>query len=129
MFYTKESPIHGIGLFAKEFIPKGTVWWRGEFGKTVITITEPQYNTLQSTQSAMLDEIHKFCYYDLRVDGLIYICDNARYINHSANPNCKHTLAKLISITTRDIEKDEELFEDYSSYAECPWRQYAPNRL
>ena len=24
----KPSPIHGVGLFADEFIPKGTIMWR-----------------------------------------------------------------------------------------------------
>jgi SET domain-containing protein len=130
MFYTKESPVHGIGLFAKEFIPMGTVWWQGTVGKNVIVFSEHQYNALlESNHSAMLDEIHKYAYYDFRTDGLIYICDDARYINHSTNPNCKHPLAKFISITTRDIQKDEELFEDYESYANCPWQRYSPNRL
>jgi len=26
--YVKESKIHGNGLFAKEFIPKGTIIWK-----------------------------------------------------------------------------------------------------
>ena len=41
----KNSPIHGIGLFAEEFIPKGTLVWKLN-KKFDLIYTKKQFNSL-----------------------------------------------------------------------------------
>lgn len=120
LYYAAKSNTDGMGLFAKEFIPKGTIWWRGS-RNDFISITQHNYELLvKSSPSAMLDEIHNHTYYVQELNQLLYICNDGRYINHSENPNCA-AVDFAVSITLRDIDKDEELFEDYRTYDRCPW--------
>ncbi len=95
-YITQTSSIHGKGLFASEFLPKGTIWWRA--------------NTIQT-----------YAYYVQSLDRLVYLCTDARHLNHSHEPNCTPTDDRFGSVTLRDIEAGEELFEDYSKYDVCPW--------
>lgn len=83
------SSIHGFGCFAIELIPQGTVVWR----------------YVEGFDSKNLIDI-----YDYK--------DNARFINHSRNPNTsplhsnqKNDLGETVAI--EDIMPDEEITEDY----------------
>lgn len=46
-YITKTSSIHGAGLFASEFLPKGTIWWRANTDE-VIFVSKAQYDALRS---------------------------------------------------------------------------------
>jgi len=52
----KPSNIHGLGLFAKKFIPKGTIWWHAR-PQDVLIITKDQFLILDSSHktSSMKD--------------------------------------------------------------------------
>lgn len=99
----KASPIHGIGLFAKQFIPKGTIVW--EMSELDLKLTREEFNRL--------DDITKelFNYYGF-TDGGHYILgvDNSRFVNHSDSPNVVNDIA------ARDIEIGEEITYDYKNF-------------
>jgi uncharacterized protein len=111
------SGIHGIGLFAGEFIPKGTIVWK--YSPDVDRVfTEQDLHGMNKSKKEFLETYcFKYC-------GKYYLCvDDARFMNHSTNPNCTdvgvdeikendlgYTMAKV------DIQAGEELTCDYSFF-------------
>jgi uncharacterized protein len=112
--YLAESRIHGVGLFAAQRIPKGTVVWRLE-PNLDLELTERQIEALAPPAR---EQIRKYTYLDL-VRGTYVLCgDDARFFNHSDAPNC-HDFPDADGGTTvaaRDIGEGEELTSDYSRF-------------
>jgi hypothetical protein len=122
-----ESGIHGLGVFAKVFIPKGTIWWHPE-PKDVLLVTRNQYaaftKSVQNPMSArMLDALHTYCYYSSALDSLVFCLDNARFVNHSEMPTSgAHPSSNpLMAMALRDLEPGEEILENYRNYDRCSW--------
>ena len=122
----RKSKIHGLGLFAKKLIPKGTVWWHAR-PRDVILITKDQFLILDNSEKTplinnYLDCLLTYSYYDEILDVLIFCLDDSKFVNHSINPNSgtidEH---ELNAIAKRDIQPGEEITEDYSYYALCDW--------
>ena len=106
------SPIQGYGAFATERIPAGTrlVEYVGE------RLTPDQADARYPDDEA--DRHHTYLFaidddvvVDAAVDG-----NEARFINHSCDPNCDAVIEeKRIWIETiRDVEPGEELAYDYA---------------
>ena len=94
MFEVKESPLHGRGLFATQFIAQDTI-----IG----------YLKTEPAASNELDGP-----YVLWVDGVTPVrvtCD-LRFINHSDEPNAAY-YDDLSVVALRDIRPGEELLHDY----------------
>ncbi|MFX0074924.1 MAG: hypothetical protein ACFE96_05745, partial [Candidatus Hermodarchaeota archaeon] len=51
----KPSKIHGLGLFAKKFIPKGTIWWYAR-EEDILIISKDQFNILDSSTKTIMIE-------------------------------------------------------------------------
>ncbi|MEA5468666.1 SET domain-containing protein [Spirulina sp. 06S082] len=105
------SNIHGIGLFAAQFIPKGTVTWR----------YHPDFDIAYSTHEIegmslpAREQILKYAYYDQDLQKYILCFDDQRFINHSSNdPNILSTPRE--DIAARDIQEGEELLSDYNCF-------------
>jgi len=127
----KKSNIHGWGIFAKKFIPKGTkiIEYIGE------KITKAEANRRgpklveyakkhKELGAVYLFELNKRYDIDGHVPG-----NKAKYINHSCHPNCESDVirGKIWTIALRDIAKGEELFynygyDDFESYEDHPCR-------
>ena len=114
------SPIDGIGLFADEFIPRGTVIWR--FDPTIDQRFDG--SALKSLSDGAREQIEKYSYRE-KHSGLYVLCgDDARFFNHSAEPNCYDIYeseghpddAHDVTIALRDIHPGEELTCDYSLF-------------
>jgi SET domain-containing protein len=123
----RESKIAGLGLFAKKLIPKGTYWFDHNHDD-VLMISKKQYMTLiQSHDSPLsngfIQAIKTYTYYEKIYDALVFCVDNARFVNHSTNPNsgADEFDSPLKSIALRDIQEGEEITENYLSYDLCPW--------
>jgi uncharacterized protein len=108
----KPSANHGLGVFAADFIPKGTRVWEYREGfdhrvstEFVDTLPEPAQSTL----------LH---YCGLWGGGYVISADNARFINHSTFPNLRTFEEPDMVIALRDIEIGEELLEDYREFDE-----------
>ena len=112
--YLAESGIHGIGLFAAQRIPKGTVVWRLEPALD-LELTEAQ---IEALAPAAREQIEKYIYLDHELRKLVLCGDDARFFNHSEEPNC-HDFPDADGGTTvaaRDIAEGEELTSDYSRF-------------
>jgi uncharacterized protein len=106
--YVDKSAIHGLGVFAAEFIRKGTKIWRFVEGfdrayspKEFARLPKPARDFLKD--------------YGYRVDGeILFTVDNDHYINHSDAPNTY--LKSGYAIARRNIRKGEEITNDYGEF-------------
>lgn len=107
--YLDRSPIHGIGLFAGEFIPKGTVIWSFTPGLD-LKLRPGRVERLPEPARAWV--LH-YGYYLADEKRWVVCVDDARFFNHSADPNTRNTRT---TVALRDIEKGEELTSDYHEF-------------
>ncbi|MCC7436692.1 SET domain-containing protein [Candidatus Nomurabacteria bacterium] len=108
--FTGRSGVHGTGLFAGEFIPKGTVTWSYD-PKFDISFTQEEVDLLPEIQK---NYILYYAYLDKDINKLVLCADNQRYINHSKNTNIESTPRQ--DIASRDIQEGEELLCDYNKF-------------
>jgi uncharacterized protein len=115
------SPIHGTGLFADEFIPKGTVVWsylEGFDARLPASIME------QLTEAAR-QQLLRYSAYDSETDRYELCADDARFFNHSDDPNTASVPTpegRYVDIALRDIQVAEELTCDYRAF-DHDWRR------
>jgi len=110
------SDIAGIGLFAAEDIPKGTVTWRFMPAYDRL-LTEADIDMLpEPARSNILDHV----YLDAASGQFVLCADNARFMNHADNPNTAgvHESGSIegFDVATRDIAAGEELTCDYRTF-------------
>jgi SET domain-containing protein len=107
--YIKESPGKGLGVFTKEFIPKGKLIW--EFvGGFDIKVHKEKYKTLSDVQKKHIDT-----YFWKEGDYLYSSCDYSNFQNHSYNPN-SIGFGENRMIAARDIYPDEEILVNYYEF-------------
>jgi SET domain-containing protein len=108
-----KSSIHGLGLFADQFIPSGTVTW--EYDEMVdIGLSKEVIEGLDDLNRKYL--LH-FCYFDKNLDKFVLCADSQRYINHSKDRqkiNIYSTPRK--DVASKDIYPGEELLCDYALF-------------
>jgi SET domain-containing protein len=107
------STIHGLGVFAEHAIPAGTEMWRFTPGFDL----EKTAEELAQLPVHLQDWYKHFGYLDFHHGKYILSCDDARFINHSDDPNMvpnydKHAYG--IGVAGRDIAAGEEITIDYS---------------
>ena len=105
--YVAPSPIAGVGLFAAVDLPPHQVIW--EFHDGVDWRISPSELILfpEPFQSRLRHYLYQ------EDSGLYVLCgDNAKYMNHSDEPNCDDT-GEDQTITNRPIAAGEELTCDY----------------
>ncbi len=108
------SKISGVGLFATEFIPKGTIIWKFDpFLDKRITNEEFDVQPL-----IVKKFLSTYCF---AFNDALYLCvDNARFFNHSKTPNCFSDEMSETHLgytkALRDIEVGEELTDDYAGF-------------
>ncbi|HEX7675986.1 MAG TPA: SET domain-containing protein-lysine N-methyltransferase [Bdellovibrio sp.] len=98
----KSSEIHGYGLFATVFIPKGEIVVRWDDTREIETSEFLQLSP---------EEKH---YVDFQDGKIFLVGEPERYINHSCNANT--IPGHLCDIAARDIQVDEEITADYSNF-------------
>jgi SET domain-containing protein len=107
--YIAKSEIEGLGLFAAQDIPKGTIVWQHDpIIEGYITIN--QFSTVHD--QIVIDYVRKYFCYDDKESAWIRTIDSAKYMNHSSTPNL-NSVTKYLDIADRDILKGEELTVDY----------------
>jgi SET domain-containing protein len=106
--YLDKSPIHGIGLYAAEHIPKGKKIWRFVEGYDRC-YTPRQFAKLPKQARDFLK------FYAYRADGeILYTVDHDHHINHSDDANT--FWRNGYSIAARDIAKGAEITNDYREF-------------
>jgi hypothetical protein len=107
--YLDYSAIHGVGVFAAEDIPQGTIVWRLVSGLDR-AYTPAQVATLPP---AGQDFIRKYAY---PYQGLLWVCsDHGLFVNHSNSPNTKSQEDRS-DIAVRTIAQGEEITCDYRHF-------------
>jgi SET domain-containing protein len=112
-FEVRESAIQGRGVYATARIPKDS--WIIEYTGERISHAEADMRY----DDAAMDRHHTFLFvvdHDTCIDAFIGGND-ARYINHSCEPNCEAVVAEgegeIWIVALRDIMPGEELVYDY----------------
>lgn len=117
----KESPIHGIGLFADEDIPKGKIIYLAN-PKLNLLLTQEEFSKLSSNEK---ETIQHYGYYDKIKKKWHLSFDDIRFCNHSFESNLTKQNDKVI--TKRDIKKGDELTHNYKEF-EDPLRNGLINK-
>lgn len=109
--YVAPSLIHGLGLFAGEFIAAGEVVW--EFTPGIDFRLAPDFiDRLPATVRESL-----LWTYNFWSGGYGASLDNSKFINHSKNATLIPRMEPADqSIAARDISIGEELTEDYEMF-------------
>jgi SET domain-containing protein len=106
--YLDKSPIHGLGVFAGEFIRKGRKIWR--FVEGFDRFYSPQQ--FARLPKPARDYIRQHGY---RVNGEILLTvDHDHHMNHSDQPNTY--LRNGYAVARRNIRKGEEITNDYREF-------------
>lgn len=108
------SKINGIGVFAAEFIPKGTIIWKYVLGFDQ-KLTQEQLDRFPKITKEFLE---KYTYFNKYTNFYVLCCDDARFYNHSKAPNTMGadmdgTEDEGADIAAKDIEIGEEITCDY----------------
>jgi SET domain-containing protein len=107
------SRIHGIGLFASEPIPRGTVVWRRNPAVDVALSDGDLARLAEPCRAQVL----RYAYLDPTIRRWILCGDDARFFNHADRPNCRDTReVDGETVAARDIEAGEELTADYTTF-------------
>jgi uncharacterized protein len=111
---TKLAPsnIHGLGVFADEFIPKGTMIWQFVEGFDV-ELTEDELNQLPKH---VIEWVKHYCYLDLNSNLYVVCLDDARFMNHSAKANTSpdfNSDVRGVDVANCDIQPGVEITNNY----------------
>jgi len=108
------SKIHGMGLIAGQFIPKGTLIWRFQPGFD-LAITEADYEKLPPSAQRTID----FYSYHCKAARIhILSSDDDRFTNHEDTPNSK--FVNGVTIALRDIPEGDEVTMNYDEFEMLP---------
>jgi uncharacterized protein len=106
--YLDKSAIHGLGVFAGQFIAKGTKIWR--FVEGFDRVYSPKQFAKLPKPARDFIRFHGY-----RVDGEILLTvDHDRHINHSQDANT--VLKNGYAIARRDIPQGSEITNDYREF-------------
>ena len=111
-FAVRRSPIHGVGAFATRRIPAGTRLIEYAGARLTPDEADERYPDTPGTEHhTFLFAIDDDIVIDAAVDG-----NDARWINHSCDPNCDAVVedGRIWIETIRDVAPGEELAYDYS---------------
>ena len=110
------SKIHGLGLFADEFIPKGTIIWKFTPGFDLKFTTEQ----IQQLPKPVKEYLETFCWLSRKSGQYCFSSDNGKYVNHSKEPNSLSAYYEeedeVVTKAIQDIQDGEEITDDYSTF-------------
>src|SRR5260370_33816942 len=113
----RDSPLHGLGVFAARRIPRGTrvIEYRGE-GVSHAEADRRYDHKDAGDNRAYLFMVDARTVIDAGVDG-----NEARFVNHSCAPNCESVIEnqRVYIDALRTIEPGEELTYDYQIQREA----------
>lgn len=108
--FVAPSPIAGVGVFTAVPIPAGSIVW--EFTPGVDLRLDR--SVVEGTPEPLGTLLRHYCYEEQ--DGTMVLCgDNARFMNHSFEPNCDDDGGEFTT-AARDIAAGEELTCDYRRF-------------
>lgn len=112
LFEIRQSPIQGLGAFATRRIPAGTRLVEYAGARLTPVEADARYHDVPGERHhTFLFAIDDAWVIDAAVGG-----NDARWINHSCDPNCDAVVdgGRIWIETIRDVEPGEELAYDYA---------------
>ena len=110
------SKINGTGLFANQFIAKGTAVWRFQSGFDL----KIEKGELGNLSEPARGQFLKYAYLNPKTNKYILCFDDDRFFNHSDNPNCIDTESpddsEGVDVAAKDIQEGEELTCNYKEF-------------
>lgn len=108
-FVIRDSGIQGMGAFATRPIPKRA--WIVEYTGERITHEEADRHDRDASPHTFLFTVDERTVIDAAVGG-----NDARFINHSCDPNCEAWVheGRIFIVAKRNIATGEELTYDYA---------------
>ncbi len=116
----KQSPVHGMGIFARQGIKRGTRIWEVD-----ASMRFDDAEALKRLSPERIAYALHGGYLHRPADRLVWYEDGMQYMNHApgARANVGLTywpeLGLDHTIALRDIEAGEELFEDYGFWVDA----------
>ena len=112
--YKLKENQYGIGVYADEFIPKGTLVGKffPEFDK--VLHEEDIINSPEQIKKYFIDHAYK----DKFLNIYVLNTDGGAYVNHSFTPNVETTSNGIYA--SENIEIDEEILINYNSFEVYP---------
>ena len=119
----KESPINGIGCYADEDIPRGTLIWKFTKGFD----QEFALDFPEKLSEPSREQFLKYAYISKTTGNYILCSDDTRFFNHSKDNNVVNIRSAVwpwsseneqegVDIAARDIQAGEELTYDYNVF-------------
>lgn len=111
----RPSPVHGLGAFAAAPIARGALVW--DFTPDFDLEVAP--SALDTVPPLLRERLRHYGYVDKHLNKYVLCCDDARFLNHSANPNLVHDATgggHGCDRAARDIAVGEELTLDYGAF-------------
>jgi SET domain-containing protein len=111
-FEIRPSPMHGVGAFAVRPIPSGTRLIEYAGARITPAEADARYpDVAGEAHHTYLFAIDDYVVIDASVDG-----NEARFINHSCDPNCDAIIddGRIWIETIRDVAVGDELAYDYA---------------
>lgn len=112
----KESKIHGLGLFADQFIPKGTEIWRFTPGFDQ-RFTREQ---ILAFPEVLQIYIYKYSWRSKKSKLYCFSSDDGKFFNHSDEPNVlseyRDNEEEVVTVAVKDIQVGEEILDNYNSF-------------
>ncbi len=110
------SDIEGLGLFAGQYIPKGTIVWK--FVPAVDALFDD--SEIENLPAVTQDICRRYAYLDSANKKYVLCGDDARFENHSENANTVGVYPAGepfgLDVATRDIREGEEITCDYRTF-------------
>jgi SET domain-containing protein len=117
----RQSPIHGIGVFAVDPVAKGQAVWQFQQGLDM----EFSPDIVEGLPAHVQTFFSHYGYLDRNVKRIILCFDDARFVNHSDEPNIATDYAQDpygLDVALRDISPGEELTMNYAGFEETALR-------
>ncbi len=109
-----KSPIEGIGVFAKSFVPKGTMIWKLDLRFDRLL----ELAVCEAETGAVGSYLERYCY-PRRSDPryVVFEADDARYMNHADDPNTDFSGGDE-AFAIKDIQPGDEVTCNYNAFFE-----------
>jgi ferredoxin-fold anticodon binding domain-containing protein len=124
MLYVKTkvapSKIHGLGLFADQFISKGTIIWKYT-ENCDLRLTK---NDIENLPELAKEHLEFYGWLSKKSGFFCHAVDNGKYFNHSDDPNCIAEYIdgedEVVVKSICDIKVGEEITDDYYAFTNYP---------
>ena len=111
--YVEKSEIEGLGVFSGQDIKEGDIIWFLDPVTDSIFTKEEFEKLLNSIDEDNKEKFEKWSY--TRKDTTVVLCsDNAKFMNHSNNPNIKCN--GQYDVALKDIKVGEEITCNYNEF-------------